>query len=767
MFFHAAMGEKLNKSRMECILMFKTLKKSKGRVLSAVMSAVVTAGLLAASFPVSTSAATTVSVDTKKQYQTVRGFGGINLPEWISQGDMTDAQVQKAFGNGNDELGLTILRIYVSDDSNAWSRAVPTAKRAQKLGATIFATPWNPPASIRQNGDGKITGGKYQLRSDKWAEYAQHLNSYVKYMEGQGIKLYSISVQNEPDYAQDWTYWSASDLAKFIAQYGQAVKQGTKAKLMSPESFQYRKDIYTPILNNPQAMANVDLFGTHFYGTQRNQMDYPAIENCGKELWMTEVYVPDSSSDADKWPQAVDVAENIHNGLVVGNLNAYVWWYIRRSYGLLKENGNISKRGYCMAQYSKFVRPGDIRIDATEQPANGVYVSAYKSTDKVTIVAVNKGSDVSQEFSLKNGEKIKNIDRYRTTGSENLALTKNLEFTGSSFWAQLPSNSVSTFVISLGDGSVTVDPQPTAEPTTKPAPVADANGYFFNNNFEGDTAEWKARGESSVMTSGRTSTSGSEALLIQDRTSAWHGAGMTLDPDTFEPGKSYSFSVNAAFLDSDDDTDTLCLKLQYEDSANEPHYVSIAEKTASKGQWVQLANSSFKIPEDATNMLLYVETAESTNNFYIDDAIGAKDGVVINASLPAPPATEPPTQAPTEAPTEPPTTVAPTEAPTTAVPTTAAPTEAPTTAVPATEAPTEAPTLAVTLYGDATCDGYVNLADALLILQNVANATKYPLTPQGTVNADCHTPGDGISALDALSIQRLDAKAITSLPDMD
>ena len=136
---------------------------------------------------------------------------------------------------------------------------------------------------------------------------------------------------------------------------------------------------------------------------------------------MTEVYVPDSNSDADKWPQAVDVAENIHNGLVVGNLNAYVWWYIRRSYGLLKENGNISKRGYCMAQYSKFVRPGDIRIDATEQPANGVYVSAYKSTDKVTIVAVNKGSDVSQEFSLKNGEKIKNVDRYRTTGSENLA----------------------------------------------------------------------------------------------------------------------------------------------------------------------------------------------------------------------------------------------------------------------------------------------------------------------------------------------------------
>ena len=59
---------------------------------------------------------------------------------------MSSAQVQKAFGNGDDELGLTILRIYVSDDSNSWSRAVPTALAAQKLGATVFATPWNPPA---------------------------------------------------------------------------------------------------------------------------------------------------------------------------------------------------------------------------------------------------------------------------------------------------------------------------------------------------------------------------------------------------------------------------------------------------------------------------------------------------------------------------------------------------------------------------------------------------------------------------------------------
>ena len=135
-------------------------------------------------------------------------------------------------------------------------------------------------------------------------------------------------------------------------------------------------------MNNSKAMANCDLFGTHFYGTQRSWMDFPELENSGKEIWMTEVYVPNSDKDsANRYPEALQVSENIHNAMVVGNMSAYTWWYIRRNYGLMTEDGKISKRGYCMAQYSKYVRPGDVRIDATEQPADNVYVSAYKGDD--------------------------------------------------------------------------------------------------------------------------------------------------------------------------------------------------------------------------------------------------------------------------------------------------------------------------------------------------------------------------------------------------
>ncbi|HOA00511.1 carbohydrate binding domain-containing protein [Ruminococcus sp.] len=606
----------------------KTVKAA----LSAVLSGVVIAASLPASPVFNTDAASLCTVNPSKTYQTIRGFGGINLPEWVGS-DMTSAQVQKAFGNGNDELGLTILRVYVSDDSNSWSRAVPTALAAQKLGATVFATPRNPPASMRNTVNGGVAGGKYQLRKDKWADYAKHLNSYVKFMETKGVNLYSVSVQNEPDYAADWTYWSANDLASFIAQYGKQVTSGTKAKLMSPESFQYRKDIYNAILNNSAAYNNTDLFGTHFYGTQRSQMDFPALENSGKEIWMTEVYVPNSEANSnERWPEAIKVSENIHNGLVVGNLNAYVWWYIRRNYSPMNENGTISKRGYCMAQYSKFVRPGDVRIDATEQPATNVLVSAYKNNrNQVTIVAVNNSDEgYAQQFSV--GKNISDIDRWRTTSNENLAKTENLEYSGDSFWAQLSARSVSTFVVTLEGGSGNDQP---SEPVTPPVNTdPDENGYYFHDTFEGDTFSWEGHGAAEATLSGRTPYKDAEALLSQNREKAWNGLQKSLSTEVFKPGKEYSFSVCAEYLEGDTPTQDFVLSLQYADSAGETKFAHVAQATALKGQYVQLANTNFMIPEGASDLLLYVETTEGTGNFYIDEAIGAVSGTKVDGPSP-------------------------------------------------------------------------------------------------------------------------------------
>lgn len=72
----------------------------------------------------------------------------------------------------------------------------------------------------------------------------------------------------------------------------------------------------------------------------------------------------------------------------------------------------------------------------------------------------------------------------------------------------------------------------------------------------------------------------------------------------------------------------------------------------------------------------------------------------------------------------------------------------------------------VTLIGDANCDKKVTIADSTAILQAIGNADKYKLTPQGEKNADCYDPGSGVTGLDAIAIQKLDAKKITSLPEL-
>src|SRR6185312_1380551 len=139
------------------------------------------------------------------------------------------------------------------------------------------------------------------------------------------------------------------------------------------------KSYYDPILNDAAALANVDVLGTHLYGTPVSGYPYALFDSkaSGQERWMTEHYT-DSTTDADSWPNALGVATELHHAMVDGQFNLYTWWYIVRSYGPIKTNGAVSKRGWCMAHFSKFIRPGYHRVDATATPMSGVYLSAYK-----------------------------------------------------------------------------------------------------------------------------------------------------------------------------------------------------------------------------------------------------------------------------------------------------------------------------------------------------------------------------------------------------
>jgi len=382
-------------------------------------------------------------IDLTAEKQIIRGFGGINHPIWA--GDLTVAQRNTAFGNGDNQLGFTVLRIWVSDKSSEWNREVATAKNAYDRGHLIFASPWNPPEAMRETfyRDADNPTAR-RLKANSYAAYAAHLNDFVTYMRNQGVELYAISIQNEPDYAHDWTWWTPAEIVDFLINHAGSIN----CRIIAPESFSYLKNLSDPILNNPQALANVDIFGTHLYGTRYNDFPYPLFreKGAGKELWMTEVYHPNSDENsADRWPEALEVARHVHSAMADAEFQAYVWWYIRRQYSPMKEDGTISKRGYMMAHFSKFVRPGYVRVDAVKNPNPNVYVSAYKGDNKVVIVAVNMDeSSVDQPFVI--NASIGKVERWVTSSNQNLAKSPDINVTNGSFTAELAAQSVTTFV---------------------------------------------------------------------------------------------------------------------------------------------------------------------------------------------------------------------------------------------------------------------------------------------------------------------------------
>ncbi|HHV29357.1 carbohydrate-binding protein [Acetivibrio mesophilus] len=402
-------------------------------------------------FAITVEAAETATINLSSEKQVIRGFGGMNHPVWIS--DLTAAQRDTAFGNGDGQLGFSILRIHVDENKNNWSKELATAKRAIEHGAIVFASPWNPPSEMVETFTRNGVPNQKRLKYDKYAAYAQHLNDFVTYMKNNGVNLYAISIQNEPDYAHEWTWWTPQEILRFMKENAGSIN----CRVIAPESFQYLKNISDPILNDPQALANMDILGAHFYGTSVNNMPYPLFQQkgAGKDLWMTEVYVPNSDNNsADRWPEAIDVAYNMHNALVEGNFQAYVWWYIRRSYGPMKEDGTISKRGYMMAHYSKFVRPGYIRVDATKNPTYNVYVSAYKKDKSVVAVVINKSTEAKTINISVPGTNIGKWERYVTTGTKNLKKESDINASGTSFQVTLEPQSVTTFV-GGSDGTVT------------------------------------------------------------------------------------------------------------------------------------------------------------------------------------------------------------------------------------------------------------------------------------------------------------------------
>ncbi|MGW5581455.1 cellulose binding domain-containing protein, partial [Micromonospora chokoriensis] len=189
-----------------------------------------------------------ITVNSATRYQTVDGFGAAQSI-WGSA--WSTAETQTLVGMGANQLGLSIVRTGLSPVSSEWATHVNSLKTAKSAGSNvkILASPWTAPAAWKTN-NSRVNGGK--LRTDYYDDYANHLNSYVQYMRGQGVTIDVTSVQNEPDWHPDYDSmdWSGTELRNFVRDQGARVQN---TKLMVAEAVNLNYNFTDPTLNDSTA----------------------------------------------------------------------------------------------------------------------------------------------------------------------------------------------------------------------------------------------------------------------------------------------------------------------------------------------------------------------------------------------------------------------------------------------------------------------------------------------------------------------------------
>jgi glucuronoarabinoxylan endo-1,4-beta-xylanase len=334
----------------------------------------------------------TVHFDTQSTHQRITGFGGFVCSPQFGYNHMSEAEIKKVWGP-TSTLGCNIMRLYLPIGESSWSQSLATAKLAKKLGITIFASPWGQPKEWKTNNsvDGKNENGVVgSLKKENWPDYAAYLEKYVQYLRKNGVELDAISIQNEPDWTPTYAgcKWTTSEMAEFVKTYGRQIS----CKIITPESIGC-SDGYANDLNKTDVLDCFDIYGGHQYGGIGSA--YKNLAKKGKEIWMTEYLI--NWNENQPTNRNFDFSKDFFNFFtaintcMLGDFNAWVHYASKRFYAMLGDgqngtsNGTITKRGYVMAHFAKFVT-GMTRIDATF--GGGLEGSAYLSQTGDTIVAV-------------------------------------------------------------------------------------------------------------------------------------------------------------------------------------------------------------------------------------------------------------------------------------------------------------------------------------------------------------------------------------------
>ncbi|MGH7436058.1 MAG: glycoside hydrolase family 30 beta sandwich domain-containing protein [Polyangiaceae bacterium] len=207
---------------------------------------------------------------------------------------------------------------------------------------------------------------------------------------------------------------------------------------------------FSAIQSNSAAWNDVNIFASHEYGCGTLPSE-PSIASAGKEYWETEVDTGSVSGDSDGMPSALHLAQTIHDDLTKANLNAWHYWWLWAggTSGLYDTNTKVWRKAlWVMGNFSRFARPGYMRVSTSGSPPSGVAVSAYvnPSSNALVIVAINTNTSSTSLPLYISGSAPCKLTPWETSASKNLAQGSDLTVANSRVSMTLTAQSVTTFV---------------------------------------------------------------------------------------------------------------------------------------------------------------------------------------------------------------------------------------------------------------------------------------------------------------------------------
>lgn len=290
---------------------------------------------------------------------------------------------------------------------------------------TLYASPWSPPAWMKDNND-ILHGGK--LKPEFYQSWANYYTKFIKAYEKEGIPVWGITIQNEPMATQKWEscIYTAEEERDFLKNFlGPTMeKEGLGDKKIIV--WDHNRDLIyqraSTLLDDPEAAKYAWGVGFHWYedwsGGQPMYENLKRVHEAypNKPILFTEGCAESFNTTRYKaWALGEEYGRSMINDFNNG-MTGFTDWNI-----LLDETGGPNHvQNFCFApvhgdtktgeliytnayyyigHFSKFIKPGAKRI-ASAASRSQLLTTAFLNDDgKVVVVVMNQG-DIRTPFYL-------------------------------------------------------------------------------------------------------------------------------------------------------------------------------------------------------------------------------------------------------------------------------------------------------------------------------------------------------------------------------